>query len=130
MIEQSGNMRNCWEGENESYIQNVKREISTMKHNEKYLKTILTKILRTDVLASFNKDNPFSKATKYWRTSHVKIYSKGLKYASIEDVFLKEDIVSGVIHKTGNSLVCFEESPVKGISVHPLIFNDKKGSWK
>jgi hypothetical protein len=28
MIEQSGNMRNCWEGENESYIQNVKREIS------------------------------------------------------------------------------------------------------
>ena len=47
MIEQSGNMRNCWEGENESYIQNVKREISTMKHNEKYLKTILTIILRT-----------------------------------------------------------------------------------
>ena len=43
MIEQSGNMRNCWEGENEGYIQNVKREISTMKHNEKYLKTILTK---------------------------------------------------------------------------------------
>ena len=34
MIEQSGNMRNCWEGENESYIQNVKREISTMKHDE------------------------------------------------------------------------------------------------
>ena len=31
MIEQSGTMRNCWEGENESYIQNVKREISTMK---------------------------------------------------------------------------------------------------
>ena len=28
MIEQSGTMRNCWEGENESYIQNVKREIS------------------------------------------------------------------------------------------------------
>ncbi len=64
MIEQSGNMRNCWEGENESYIQNVKREISTMKHTEKYLKTILTKILRADVLASFNKDNPFSKARK------------------------------------------------------------------
>ena len=37
MIEQSTNMRNCWECENESCIQNVKREISTMKHNEKYL---------------------------------------------------------------------------------------------
>ena len=33
---------------------------STTKHNEKYLKTVLTKILRTDVLDSFNKDNPFS----------------------------------------------------------------------
>ena len=59
MIEQSGCMQNCWEGENESYIQNIKREISTMKHNERYLKTILTKMLRTDVLDSFNKENPF-----------------------------------------------------------------------
>ena len=25
MIGQSGNMRNCWEGDNESYIQTVKR---------------------------------------------------------------------------------------------------------
>jgi hypothetical protein len=130
MIEESGSMRHCWEGENESYIQNVKREISTMKHTEQYLKTILTKILRTDVLASFNKDNPFSKAKKYSRTSHVRIYNKGLKYASIEDVFSQEDIVSGVIHKTEIILVCFEESRVKGIGVHPLIFNDKKGSWK
>jgi hypothetical protein len=77
MIEQSGTMRNCREGENESYFQNVKREISTMKHNEKYLKNILTKILRTDVLASFNKDNPFSKAKKYSRTSHVRFTTKG-----------------------------------------------------
>ncbi len=34
MIDESGSMRHCWEGENESYIQNVKREISTMKHTE------------------------------------------------------------------------------------------------
>ena len=85
MIEQSGNMRNCWDGENESYIQNVKMEkISTTKHNEKHLKTILTKMLRTDVLASFNKENPFSKAKKYSRTSHVRIYNKGLKHSNVE----------------------------------------------
>jgi hypothetical protein len=130
MIEQSGNMRNCWEGENESYIQNVKREISTMKHNEKYLKTILTKILRTDVLASFNNDNPFSKAKKYSRTSHVRIYNKGLKHSTVEDVFSQEDIVSGVINMKGHLLVCFEESRFKGISVHPLILDDIKGFWK
>jgi hypothetical protein len=130
MIKQSGNMRNCWEGENESYIQNVKREISTMKHNEKYLKTILTKILRTDVLASFNKDNPFSNAKKYSRTSHVRIYNKGLKHSTVDDVFSQEDIVSGVINMKGHLLVCFEESRVKGIGVHPLIFDDVKGTWK
>jgi hypothetical protein len=73
MIEQYGNMRNSWECENESNIQNVKRDSSTVKHNEKYLKTILIKMLRTDVLDSFNKDNPFSKAKKYSRASHVRI---------------------------------------------------------
>ena len=61
MIEQSGSLRHCWEGDNESYIQNVKREISTMKHNEHYLKTILTIMLRTEVFDHSNTDNPFSK---------------------------------------------------------------------
>jgi hypothetical protein len=108
MIKETGSMRHCWEGENESYIQNFKREVSTMKHTEQYLKTILTKMLRTDVLDSFNETNPFSKAKKYSRTSHVRIYSRGVKYACVEDVFSQEDIVSGVIDKNGNLLVCFE----------------------
>ena len=50
MIEQSGRMQNFWEAENERYIQNVKRDISTMNHNERYLKTILKKMLTTNVL--------------------------------------------------------------------------------
>ena len=60
-IEQSGTMRNCWKVKMRVAFKMSRgrvREISTMKHNEKYLKTILSKILRTDVLASFNKDNP------------------------------------------------------------------------
>ena len=113
MIEQSGHMRSCWEGENQSYIQNIKREISTMKHTEQYLKTILTKMLTTNVLAFFNKDNPFSNAKKYSRTSHVRIYNKGLKHSTVEDVFSQEDIVSGVINMKGHLLVCFEESRFK-----------------
>ncbi len=129
MIKETRSMRHCWEGENESYIQNFKREVSTMKHTEQYLKTILTKMLRTDVLDSFNETNPFSRAKKYSRTSHVRIYSRGVKYACVEDVFSQEDIVSGVIDKNGNLLVCFEKSRVKGIGVHPLIFNDTNGSW-
>jgi hypothetical protein len=86
--------------------------------------------LRTDVLASFNNDNPFSKAKKYSRTSHVRIYNKGLKHSTVEDVFSQEDIVSGVINMKGHLLVCFEESRFKGISVHPLILDDIKGFGK
>jgi len=127
MIEESGPMRHCWEGENESYIQNFKREVSTMKHTEQYLKTIRT-MLRTNVLDSFNCTNPFSRAKKYSRTSHVRIYNKGMKYARVEVVFSQEDKVSGVIDKNGNLLVCFKKSRVKGVGVYPLIFNDTNGS--
>ncbi len=48
----------------------------------------------------------------------------------MEDVFSHEDIVSGVISKAGNLLVCFVESRGTGIKVHPLIFSDEIGSWK
>jgi hypothetical protein len=67
-------------------------------------------MLRTDVLDSFNETNPFSRAKKYSRTSNVRIYNRGVKYARVEDVFSQEDIVSGVIDKNGNLLVCFEKS--------------------
>ncbi len=48
----------------------------------------------------------------------------------VRDVFSHEDIVSGVINKEGNLLVCFEESHGKGIKVFPLILSDEIGSWE
>ena len=86
-------MRNCFEGENESYIQNVKREISTMKHTEQYLQTILTKMLRMNVLNSFNENNPIAQTKKYARISNVRFYKKEQKYAMVKDVFSHENIV-------------------------------------
>ena len=130
MIEESGPMRNCFLHESESYIQNVKREISTMKHTEQYLQTILTKVLRTDVLKSFNENNPISQTKKYTRTSHVSIYKKGQMFAMVEDVFSNENIASGVISKAGNLLVCFKESHGKGIKLHNIIFINNIGSQK
>jgi hypothetical protein len=58
------------------------------------------------------------------------IYNKGLKHSTVEDVFSEEDIFSGVINKKGHLIPCFEESRIKGIRVHPLIFNDNMGIWK
>ena len=87
-------------------------------------------MLRMNVLNSFNKNNPITHTKKYARTSHVRIYKKGQKYSMVEDVFSHEDIVSGMISKAGNLLICFEESRGKGIKVHNLIFSDEVGSWK
>ena len=52
-----------------------------------------------------------------------------MQYACVEDVFSQEDIVSGVIDKNGNLLVCFEKSRIKGVGIHSLIFNDINGNW-
>ena len=98
-----------------------------MKHTEQYLQTILTKMLRMNVLNSFNENNPLAQTKKNARTSHERIYKRGQKYAKAEDVFSHEDIVSGVISKAGNLLVCFEESRDKGIKVYPLILVMKLG---
>ena len=92
-----------------------------MKHTEQYLQTILTKMLRTDFLNSFNENNPISQVKTYCQTSHVRINKKGLKYDMVEDGFSHEDNVSLVISKEGNLLVCFKESCSKGICVHLLL---------
>ena len=73
-----------------------------MKHTEQYLQTILTKMLRRNVLNSLNKNNPIAQTKKNGRTSHVRIYKKGQRYAMVEDVFSDEDIVLGVISKERN----------------------------
>jgi len=40
-----GSMRDIWEGENESYIQNVKRELTGVMHTVQFLCTLLNKML-------------------------------------------------------------------------------------
>ncbi len=76
MIRDNGSLRNCWEGKNESYIQNIKREIIVMRHNDTFLSTILHKLLETQVLSLHNKGNPFSETQQYPRTGNMKIYKK------------------------------------------------------
>ena len=43
MIDCHGSLRGIWEGDCEEYIQNVKREMTTMRHSVSFLQTILTK---------------------------------------------------------------------------------------
>ena len=127
MIRDNGSMRNCWEGENESYIQNIKCEIIIMRHNETFLSTILRKLLETQVLSLFNQDNPFSETQQYARTGNMKIYKKRASFTDILKDFMRHNVVAGMIDVKNVMYVCYFCND--GISAYPLKFDDKMGFW-
>ena len=127
MIRDNGSVRNCWEGENESYIQNIKREIIIMRHNETFLSTILRKLLETQVLSLFNQDNPFSETQQYARTGNMKIYKKRASFTDILKDFKNQNVVAGMIDVKNVMYVCYFCND--GISAYPLKFDDKMGFW-
>ena len=50
MLDHSGHIRGAWEGVHESYIQEVKRELSIMRHTVDFLATTLRKILYISII--------------------------------------------------------------------------------
>ena len=100
-----GSMRDIWEGENESYIQNIKRELIGVRHTVQFLCTLLNKLLQTSVLARMNAGIPFDDKTQYTRTYIVKIY-KGTEYQNPQNILLRNNVVSGVIERTGKMFLC------------------------
>ena len=75
MIEHTGELRDAWEGLHESYIQEVKRELTGMRHTVEFLMTTLRKLLCTSVFSILNDDNPYSNHDKYTRTYDLRIYT-------------------------------------------------------
>ena len=110
-------MRNCWKGINESYVQNIKREIIVMRHNETFLLTIFCKLLEMQVLSLFNQDNRFSEAQQYARTGNMKIYKKRVSFTDILKDFNSHNIVVGMIDMSNVIYVCYFCND--GISAHP-----------
>ncbi len=100
-----------------------------MKHTEQYVQTILTKMLRADDLNSFNEDNPISQTKKYSRTSHVRIYKKGQRYAMVKDCLLTRGDCFRSDQQGRTSHGMFQRIFGKGIKVQPLIFHYNIGSW-
>ena len=127
MIRDNGSVRNCWEGENESYIQNIKREIIVMRHNDTFLSTILRKLLETQVLSLFNQDNPFFETQQYARTGNMKIYKKKPSFTDILKDFNSHNVVVGMIDVKDVIYVCYFCND--GISAYPLKFDDEVGFW-
>ena len=137
MIEYSGDMRDSWEGDDESYIQHLKREIPTMRGTVQFLTTILRKLLRTAVFSKINKDNPFSSDESGARTQAFKIYKLSKcsgqtdksKCSDPTDILVQNDVVVGVIGSDGNMVLCFGRHDNSEITTYPVIFDDSEGHW-
>ncbi len=105
-------------------------EISTMKHNEKYLKPFW-KNLEDRCLGFLRQGQSILQGKEVFKDQSWKdSQQRAEAFHSGGCLFTGRHIVSGVIATKGHLLVCFEESCVKGIGVHPLIFDDIKGTWK
>ena len=101
MIEYTGELRDAWVDLHESYIEEVKRELSIMRHTVEFLMTTLGKLLCKSVFSILNTDNPHSNHGKYTRTCDLRIYtlSPGNEPQSI---FKVNQVIVGVVNRDGN----------------------------
>jgi hypothetical protein len=123
MVDRYEFMRAIDEGDCERYIQNIKREITSMRHTIEFLVTTLTKVLSTMVFSVLNENNPHNVKEEYSRTYNFKVYKGDLSK------ILANDAVFGLIDKEGRMFVCVENSRGGGISLHPAMFDDAAGRW-
>jgi hypothetical protein len=76
-MERFGSLSDDWEGDDEKFIQKVKREISTLRYSTPHLKVLLEKLLQTDFLQSTNTSNPMREGIKHYaRLQTMRVYSK------------------------------------------------------
>ena len=122
-------LREFWESIHEKYIQNIKGELKNMRHTNKFLATILRKVLRRMTLEKLIEDNPYYQKKQYARVDNFKIYKLENSDQEPSIVLTKNTAVSGIIDAQGNMLLCVEG---KGqFSLHPVQFNnDGNGFWR
>ena len=97
-VERFGSLRKLWEGNDEKFIQHIKKELSGFRHKDEHMKTLLLKMLRTKIFDIIDKDNQFSQRTTYARTIDFKTY---------DNVLSNEHFFSGVIID-GKMFMCFK----------------------
>jgi hypothetical protein len=121
-----GSLRNCWEGENEKYIQNLKKEMIVMRHTDTFPRTILQKVLISQALSHFNEDNPYCQKKVYARTGNMKFYKPVLSYEQALNHFNSLDVVSGMID-SNDTLFVAHYCDKNSVSIYRVHFDDSVG---
>jgi hypothetical protein len=127
LIDVFGSLRYLWEGLDERFIQLLKREIKTLRHNTRSLKNLLEKMLITKVLNELNRDNPHRHNNDQIRTSAFKTYYKGAEFENAEDVLEKCQFISGVV--INNEFYISFRVSERAHQLHKLKFLDGEGKW-
>ena len=125
MIEYTDDLRYAWEGLHESYIQEVKRELSIMYYTVEFLMTALRKLLCSSVFSILNVENSHSNHDKCTRTYDLGIYTLS-PGKELEIIFKDNMVIVEIVDKDGNLHVCVEHS-TNGVAVYPVMFDDKDG---
>ena len=128
-IDRYGSMRALWEGLMEGFIQNVKCELTNMRHNYTFMQTILKKMLRASYLEQMNEDNPFSHNKKYSRTLNCKVYPTKTNVG--QTMFDSDSVISGVIIAE-KMYICFGDTGTidSNITLRPIHFDHSIGIWR
>ncbi len=127
-IAYSGDIGGSWEGIHESYIQLPKRELDTFRHTVEFLATTLKKVLCKSVFRNINEGNPHSCDENYARTFDLRIYAGIELIDNPQKIVEANHAVAGMIDEDGVYYICIG-SGTEGISMHPIVFDDNKGSW-
>ena len=126
MKDDSGDLRDTYEGLDEGYIQNIKREFTTMRHTTEFLANILRKLLVTCVFTLLNEDNPNGQQKQYERNYDIKIY-RCRSDQMHQNILEHNDVLVGGVDKIGNLFLCLKDS--LGIRLYSLRFDDEDGYW-
>ena len=128
-LEMYGSLRHIWEGDDEKFIKNFKKEISVIRHQTQQMRILLKKLFNTQTLNELNAANPLRHATVYNRTYNCSVYQRVHDETENVSDILRNDYISGVVDANGDLLVCFEPVRGKGIHLHKIIFDDSSGCW-
>ena len=129
LVEMFGSLRYIYEGDDEKFIKNIKREISVIQHNTSHLKVIMEKMLRTRVLNDLNRDNPLNKQSTETKLHDFKVYRPGKAHYNPKQILEGLEFITGVIDDDGEIYICFEPVLGKGIHLYPIDFDDTSGVW-
>ena len=131
IVDEYGNTRELWEGDCEAYLQYIKDELVSFRHDDHFMVSVLRNLLRTSYLGYLNENNPLGQFKKYDRLMNVRVYSSSTSPSELLQDLGDNALLSGAIVEDRLYLCLHNRADNgRGISLHPIRFEDNVGYWR